>query len=80
MKKLSSFFLSKILYRKIYDEFNEYVGRLCDIYVSVDDGIPRAIGYKIKKKSEVYNCECKNINFYEDNDKIVIKGDRKSVV
>ncbi|WP_333860643.1 magnesium transporter MgtE N-terminal domain-containing protein [Clostridium sp.] len=75
MKKLSSFFLSKILYRKIYDEFNEYVGRLYDIYVSVDDGIPRAIGYKVKKKSEIYNCECKNINFYEDNDKVVIKGE-----
>lgn len=73
MKKLTSFFLSKVLYRKVYDEFNEYVGKLVDIYVSTDHGMPRAIGYRIKDGSEISDCECKNIDFYEDNNKVTIK-------
>ncbi|MHC6181148.1 magnesium transporter [Clostridium sp. JNZ X4-2] len=75
MKKLTSFFLSKVLYKKVYNEFDEYVGKLVDIYVSTDHGMPRTIGYKIKDGMEVSNCECKNINFYEDNNNIIIKGE-----
>ena len=75
MKKLSSFLLSKVLYKKVYNEFHEYVGKLWDVYVSSDHGMPRAIGYKIKKGKEILNCECRNINFYEDNDKVIIKGE-----
>lgn len=75
MKKLSAFFLSKVLHKKIYDEFNDSIGKLCDIYVTTEDGLPRAIGYKIKKDGEVLNCEFKNITFYEDDDRIIIKGE-----
>lgn len=75
MKKLTSFFLSKVLYKKVYNEFDEYVGKLVDIYVSTDHGMPRTIGYKIKDGMEVSNCECKNINFYEDNNNVIIRGE-----
>ncbi|MCT8975869.1 CBS domain-containing protein [Clostridium sp. CX1] len=75
MKKLSSFFLSKVLYRKIYDEFNEPIGKLCDVYVSTEGGFPRAIGYQIKKDGELINCEFKNIVVYEEDDKIIVKGE-----
>lgn len=75
MKKLSNFFLSKVLYKKIYDEFNEPIGKLCDIYVTTEDGLPRAIGYMVKKDGEIINCEFKRISFFEDDDKIKIKGE-----
>lgn len=75
MKKLSSLFLSKVLHRKIYDEFNESIGKLCDIYVTTEGGMPRAIGYQIKKDGELINCEFKHIAFYEDDEKIIIKGE-----
>jgi len=75
MKKLSSFFLSKVLHRKIYDEFNESIGKLCDIYVTTEGGMPRAIGYQLKKDGELINCEFRHIAFYEDDEKIIIKGE-----
>lgn len=75
MNRLSSFFLSKVLYKKIYDEFDEYIGKLCDIYVTTEDGFPRAIAYQIKRGGELINCEFKNIIFYDDDDKIFIKGE-----
>lgn len=75
MRKLSNFFLSKVLYKKIYDQFNEFIGKLCDIYVTTEDGMPRAIGYQIKKDGELLDCEFKNITFYEDDEKIIIKGE-----
>jgi Mg/Co/Ni transporter MgtE (contains CBS domain) len=75
MKKLSSFFLSKVLRRKIYDEFNEPIGKLCDIYVTTEGGMPRAIGYQVKKDGELINCEFKHIIFYEDDEKVIIKGE-----
>lgn len=75
MKKLSSFFLSKVLHRKIYDEFNEPIGKLCDIYVATEGGMPRAIGYQVKKDGELINCEFKHISFYKDDEKVIIKGE-----
>jgi CBS domain-containing protein/sporulation protein YlmC with PRC-barrel domain len=75
MKKLTSFFLSKVLYKKVYNEFNEYVGKLLDIYVSTDHGMPRAIGYRIKEGMEISDCECRNIDFYDDDGRIIIKGE-----
>ncbi|WP_446898363.1 magnesium transporter [Clostridium sp. LBM24168] len=73
MKRLSSFFLSKVLHKKVYNELNEFVGKLWDVYVSTDLGMPRAIAYQIKNGSEISNCEFKNINFYENEDKVIIK-------
>lgn len=75
MKKMSGFFLSKVLHRKIYDEFNEPIGKLCDIYVTTEGGMPRAIGYQVKKDGELIDCEFKHINFYEDDEKVIIKGE-----
>lgn len=49
MKRLSVFLYSQILGKKIYDEFNDILGELKDIYVSTDEGYPRAIGYNVKK-------------------------------
>ncbi|MGE5628685.1 MAG: magnesium transporter [Solirubrobacterales bacterium] len=82
MEKLFSFFLSKFLYKKVHDEDGEYIGKLWDVYVTTQDGMPRVIGYKIKKDSEYFNCEFKNINFYKDNEKPVIKvqGEREIIL
>lgn len=82
MEKLFSFFLSKFLYKKVYDEDGEYIGKLWDMYVTTQDGMPRVIGYKIKKKSELFNCEFKNINFYKENEKGIIKvqGEREIIL
>lgn len=74
MEKLCNFFLSSVLYKKIYDEEGDYVGKLCDIYVTTQDGLPKIIGYKVKKNGELINCEFKHINFYADNEKVTIKG------
>lgn len=73
MEKLFSFFLSKFLYRKVYDEFGDSIGKLHDIYVTTEEGYPRVIGYKIKKDGEMLNYEFKNIGFFENDGKILIK-------
>ncbi|MCD2346566.1 magnesium transporter [Clostridium guangxiense] len=75
MQKLNDFFLSSILYKKVYDEYGEYVGKLWDIYVSTEENYPKAIGYKMKKSGEYINYEFKTIDFYrdEENGRILIK-------
>lgn len=79
MKKMASFFLSKVLYKKVYDEFGDNIGKLWDIYVTTEDGFPRAIGYKLKKGREVFNYEFKSISFYQDDSgrmQVEVKGAR----
>lgn len=73
MKKLSVFLYTDILGKKVYDEFGDVLGDLRDVYVTTDDGYPRAIGYKVKRGSSIYNYEFRMMNFFEDNGKIVIK-------
>lgn len=82
MKKLSSFYLNKFLYKKVYDEDNEVIGKLWDIYAVATDTYPRIIGYQIKKGNELANCEFRGIDFYEDNNKPLIKvhGEREIIV
>jgi CBS domain-containing protein/flagellar motility protein MotE (MotC chaperone) len=54
---------------------------LWDIYVTTEEGYPRAIGYKIKKDGEIFNYEFRNIDFCEDgrNNFIKIK-DPKEII
>ncbi|MBE6043802.1 magnesium transporter [Clostridium thermopalmarium] len=73
MKKLSSFYLSEILHKDIYDEYGDCIGKLCDIYVTTGNGYPKAIGYKVKKGGDINNYEFRSIDFYNDDSKIVIK-------
>ncbi|QGU96060.1 CBS domain-containing protein [Clostridium bovifaecis] len=73
MKKLSSFYLSEILHRDIYDEYGDCIGRLNDIYVTTGDGYPKAIGYKVKKGGEVNNYEFRSIDFYNEEARVSIK-------
>ncbi|MFD3155835.1 magnesium transporter [Haloimpatiens sp. FM7330] len=73
MKKTCNFYLSQILNQRVYDEFNDCIGTLKDIYVTTDKGYPRVIGYKIKGNREVFNYEFRNIEFYEDSNKFTIK-------
>lgn len=72
MRKLTSFFLNKVLNRKVYDEFDDYLGDLHDIYVICEKGYPRAIGYQLKKGREIIDCGFKSIDFCEVNDKLII--------
>ena len=43
MKRLVVFLYTQILGNKIYDEFNDNIGELRDIYVTTDEGYPRVI-------------------------------------
>lgn len=74
MKKLSVFLYSQILGKKILDEFGDSLGEIKDVYVTTDEGYPRVIGYKIKGDGSTFNYEFKNINFYSDDSRIVIKS------
>lgn len=74
MKKLNSLFLSSILGNKIYDEFGDCIGKLVDIYVTTEEGYPRAIGYKVRRDGEVFYYEFRNIYFYDEgSNKVIIK-------
>lgn len=73
MKRLSVFLYSQILGKKIYDEFNDVLGELKDIYVSTDEGYPRAIGYNVKKDGATFHYEFRSIGIYDDSGKILIK-------
>lgn len=81
MKKLTNFFLSNFLYKKVYDEYDDVIGKLWDVYVSTEDGHPRAIGYKIKKDGEILNYEFRAIDFIEDDNKCYVKvRDSKEII
>ncbi|HEY8891238.1 MAG TPA: CBS domain-containing protein [Clostridium sp.] len=73
MEIISEFFLSKLLYQNVYDEFEDNIGKLFDIYVTTDQGYPRVIGYKIKKASEIYNYEFRNIEICKEDKKISVQ-------
>lgn len=81
MKRLTNFFLSSFLYKKVFDEYGDVIGKLWDIYVSTEDGHPRAIGYKIKKDGEILNYEFRSLDFIEDDNKYYIKvRDAKEII
>lgn len=73
MKRLLVFLYTQILGKKIYDEFNDDLGELKDVYVTTEDGYPRIIGYKVKKDGVTFHYEFKNINFYDQDGQVVIK-------
>lgn len=73
MKRLLVFSYTEILGKKIYDEFNDVLGELKDVYVTTDEGYPRVIGYMVKKDGATFHYEFRNINFYNDNGRMVIK-------
>ncbi|GAB6168022.1 CBS domain-containing protein [Clostridium carnis] len=72
MKKLSVFLYTSILGKKMYDEFDENLGELRDIYVTTEDGYPRIIGYKVKKDGHTFHYEFRSIFFYQNDNKVKI--------
>lgn len=82
MKVIGSFFLNNVLSKKVEDEFGDIIGVLWDVYVTTEDGLPRVIGYKIKRGREILNYEFKTICFYEDEKSKVylkVKGAREII-
>lgn len=79
MKKLSVFLYTSIVGKKMYDEFDEVLGLLKDIYVTTDEGYPRVIGYKVKRDGSTFHYEFRNIYFCQvDNKvKIVTRGSKE---
>ncbi len=74
MKRLTSVFLNSILHTKVYDEFDESIGKLVDIYVTAEEGYPRVIGYMLKKDGEIFHYEFRSLFlFQEANGKVLIK-------
>lgn len=73
MIKLNLVYFTSILNKNVYDEFGDILGKLKDVYVSTEKGYPIFIGYKILKNREDFYYEFRNINFYEDRGKILIK-------
>ncbi|SHE35059.1 magnesium transporter MgtE N-terminal domain-containing protein [Clostridium fallax] len=75
MKKLSVFLFSNILNKKIYDEFDDVLGILKDVYVTTEDGYPRIIGYRVKIDNSIFDYEFRYIGFYmKENGKIRIQS------
>lgn len=82
MKKLSIFLYSQILGKKVFDEFEDNIGVIRDVYVTTQDGYPRIIGYKLKKDGAYFDYEFKNIEFlFLDNNsiRINVKGAREII-
>lgn len=73
MKQLTVFLYTNILGNKIYDEFGDVLGTLRDVYVTTEDGYPRIIGYKVRRDGSIYHYEFRDINFYDDDGKVLIK-------
>ncbi|MGG7078288.1 magnesium transporter [Clostridium sardiniense] len=73
MKQLTVFLYTNILGNKIYDEFDDSLGTLKDVYVTTEEGYPRVIGYKVRRDGSIYHYEFRDINFYDDDGKVVIK-------
>lgn len=79
MKRLSVLLFTSILGNKIYDEFEDILGELKDIYVTTENGYPRVIGYKVKKSGVTFHYEFRSIYFYQlDNKvKIITRGSKE---
>ena len=80
MNRLSFFLYSSILNKKIYDEFNEVMGILKDVYVTTENGFPKVIGYKVKVDEGILSCEFKRIDFYQNESgkvRIQVSGSRE---
>ena len=73
MEIISAFYLSSILNKNVYDEFDDNIGKLLDLYVTTEQGYPRVIGYKIKKESEIFNYEFRNIEVGKEDKKITVQ-------
>lgn len=72
MKKLSVFLYTSILGKKMYDEFDEVLGVLRDVYVTTEDGYPRIIGYRVKRDGHTFDYEFRSIYFYQSENKVKI--------
>lgn len=72
MQKLSVFLFTSILEKKIYDEFDDVLGELKDIYVTTEQGYPRVIGYKVKREGVTFHYEFRSIAFYNIDGKVKI--------
>ena len=82
MKRLSLFLYSDIVGRKVFDEFDDSIGELKDIYVTTEEGYPKFIGYRLKKDGYYIDYEFKSIRFYLlDNNKIkiTVRGAREII-
>ena len=73
MEKISEFYLSKVLNQNVYDEFEDNIGKLYDIYVTTEQGYPRVIGYKIKKGREIFNYEFRYIDICKEDKGITVR-------
>ena len=72
MNKMSVFLFTSILGNKIYDEFNDVLGELKDIYVTTEEGYPRVIGYKVRRDGITFHYEFRSIVFYNSDNKVKI--------
>ncbi|MGL5380658.1 magnesium transporter MgtE N-terminal domain-containing protein [Clostridium sp.] len=72
MKKLSVFLYTNILGKKMYDEFDDVLGELRDVYVTTEDGYPRIIGYKVRRDGHTFHYEFRSIYFYQNDNKVKI--------
>ena len=79
MKKISVLLFTSILGNKIYDEFDDVLGELKDIYVTTEEGYPRVIGYKVRRDGVTFHFEFRSISFYQIDNKVKImtKGSKE---
>lgn len=72
MERLSVFLFTSILGKKMYDEFDDVLGELKDVYVTTEQGYPRIIGYKVRRDGVTFHYEFRNIGFYSIDNKVKI--------
>lgn len=80
MKKMTHFFLSKVLYHKVFDEKDSYVGKLWDVYVNTEQGYPKAVAYKIKANGKMHCFSVEQIEFSQvRDDKEIDQGGKAKI-
>lgn len=80
MEKTTHFFLSKVLYHKVFDEKGSYVGKLWDIYVDTEKGYPKAVAYKIKVNGKMHCFSAKQMDFSQiDENKEIDQGGKLKI-
>lgn len=67
-----SFYLSRVLGNKVYNEQKEIIGKLVDIEITEDIKNPRVMSFKLKNNKKMVYIDAKYVNIHEENGQYVI--------
>lgn len=67
-----SFYLSRILGNKVYNDQKELIGKLIDIEITEDIKNPQVMSFKIKNNKKIKYIDAKYVNIHEEKGQYVI--------